>query len=653
MKSLSLFILFSILLSNSVSSQIQKVTRPFYKPNTLIGVTPYISNDYAIIDGFQYLSQMDSLFVYKHQNDKWELYQIIDVPPLGNDFEWSYQLYDNRIINLRRLNLSVDTIFINENNGQEFILKDKLYYEDNSEKIKISTFGDWIMIWSDDSQLNHDSISYQTTRFFKHIDNKWVLIDTFNHSFPTGRDYPPLSTCRNYTQMNDKFTIINNSFNSEKNYYSGKIDIYKLENDHWKLNQSIYAPDTTKEQIYFGRNVSLSPQSNFLAAMTKDSGVYIYSLINDKYEFFQKIDVINPMLYYHPIVITENEFFVASPKDDKKSINYYKLINGKFEFQCKIYPPGIYRENIYKFRGYNAIDKSGETLIVSDQSDFSQDSMKGAVYFIQIPARASITDTICSNEEYLFGDRIISESGIYYDTLQSSYCVDSIVRLDLTIVDNNMTEIDTFLCDGQSLNIANDDISDPGDYIFTLQNIYGCDSIVNLHLEYSEIDTSSTVLSDLGCDSGELKIDVEGNNPPFRYKWSNGFSDDYISGLSSGDYSLEVKDNSGCTYNYSFTVPDSIPYLMPNAFIPADNNEYNKIFWIYLADQSHDNPRVKLISTMIFDRWGNKVFESEGNNFWDGTRNGTPMPPQVYLYSISIQTPCGIETKNGQVTLLR
>ncbi|MEZ4907428.1 MAG: hypothetical protein R2771_07265 [Saprospiraceae bacterium] len=29
--------------------------------------------------------------------------------------------------------------------------------------------------------------------------------------------------------------------------------------------------------------------------------------------------------------------------------------------------------------------------------------------------------------------------------------------------------------------------------IFTLQNIYGCDSIVNLHLEYSEIDTFSTV----------------------------------------------------------------------------------------------------------------------------------------------------------------
>jgi gliding motility-associated-like protein len=57
----------------------------------------------------------------------------------------------------------------------------------------------------------------------------------------------------------------------------------------------------------------------------------------------------------------------------------------------------------------------------------------------------------------------------------------------------------------------------------------------------------------------------------------------------------------------------------------------------------------------IFDRWGNKVFETDSSDVgWDGTFNGKGMPSDVYVYLVEIQFPDGTNAvQKGEVSLIR
>ncbi len=63
----------------------------------------------------------------------------------------------------------------------------------------------------------------------------------------------------------------------------------------------------------------------------------------------------------------------------------------------------------------------------------------------------------------------------------------------------------------------------------------------------------------------------------------------------------------------------------------------------------------KLVTFAVFNRWGQKVFETNDPNVgWDGTFNGTPQDIGVYDYIIIIARPDGTNrTYKGNVTLIR
>ena len=91
-------------------------------------------------------------------------------------------------------------------------------------------------------------------------------------------------------------------------------------------------------------------------------------------------------------------------------------------------------------------------------------------------------------------------------------------------------------------------------------------------------------------------------------------------------------------------VDDCIDELkIPNAFTP-NNDGYNDKFVIQNAEGWH-------ISITIYDRWGNKVYESfEYNNTW----NGCELPAGVYYYIIHATAIEGRTTdKMGSIELIR
>jgi len=121
-------------------------------------------------------------------------------------------------------------------------------------------------------------------------------------------------------------------------------------------------------------------------------------------------------------------------------------------------------------------------------------------------------------------------------------------------------------------------------------------------------------------------------------------------------YCVEVTDTSGCKDTACVTVfveipcPDENLLAVPNAFSPnADNvnDEFCLQGWTPCNEEF-------LIS--IFDRWGEKVYESKDPNFcWDGTHKTKIMDAQVFTYYIKAKftEKNKIFIKKGNITLLR
>lgn len=103
------------------------------------------------------------------------------------------------------------------------------------------------------------------------------------------------------------------------------------------------------------------------------------------------------------------------------------------------------------------------------------------------------------------------------------------------------------------------------------------------------------------------------------------------------------------------TRSDSIVYqvrrclAIPNAFTPGDG-EVNETFDIVTY-----GGEVNVESFVIYNRWGQKVFEAQNSaDRWNGTQNGKPSPSDVYIYVLQVRFPNNdTATYKGEVLLLR
>lgn len=87
--------------------------------------------------------------------------------------------------------------------------------------------------------------------------------------------------------------------------------------------------------------------------------------------------------------------------------------------------------------------------------------------------------------------------------------------------------------------------------------------------------------------------------------------------------------------------------FIPNAFTPNNDNENDVL---YVRGQN-----IEIMTFMIFDRWGELVFEStDQSSGWDGTFKGELLDPDVYVYHLKVTCTDGQENLiKGNITLLR
>lgn len=104
----------------------------------------------------------------------------------------------------------------------------------------------------------------------------------------------------------------------------------------------------------------------------------------------------------------------------------------------------------------------------------------GEVYDIEI------FDTICDGEVYLWNKVKYTESGSYTQEFETIYGCDSVVTVHLFVAPIVREEIIEAICQGEPYRFGNTTLVKPGVYVDTAVSMYGCDSITTLTLRVHE-----------------------------------------------------------------------------------------------------------------------------------------------------------------------
>jgi len=87
----------------------------------------------------------------------------------------------------------------------------------------------------------------------------------------------------------------------------------------------------------------------------------------------------------------------------------------------------------------------------------------------------------------------------------------------------------------------------------------GCDSTAILNLSFASPPavTATSVNGNCGLPNASATATATGGSGNYLYSWSNGATGNFVTGLSSGNYTVIATDQNACTSSFQFTVTSS------------------------------------------------------------------------------------------------
>ena len=189
----------------------------------------------------------------------------------------------------------------------------------------------------------------------------------------------------------------------------------------------------------------------------------------------------------------------------------------------------------------------------------------------------------------------------------------------------------------------------PGIYTVTVSQTNKCKKIDSVKIYSPTKIDIALQKTDPCCSSssnGFVQAFAQGGYPPYLYKWSNSGSNDTISNLKKGSYTITVTDANNCTSLASVDLePIGINCIeIYSGFTP--NGDGNNDVWNIKGIESYPDCTVN-----IFNQWGENIFSSKGyDKPWDGTHKGKGLPSAVYYYFIDLGNG---DKYSGSVFLLK
>jgi hypothetical protein len=227
--------------------------------------------------------------------------------------------------------------------------------------------------------------------------------------------------------------------------------------------------------------------------------------------------------------------------------------------------------------------------------------------------RTNLELQICEGESVTIGPNEYSETGVYSDTLETVHGCDSIVNLDLLVTNEIVVSTNRVICAGSSIEFGGETLFEDGTYYDTIAISATCDSIyiLDLHVLNVIVLIQTVIEPDTGQSSGSIMIQVAGGIPPYSYLWSNGDTTNHPMNLDVGSYSLTITDALGCIAEYNFFLISATEDLLPGfeqiVVYPnpvCENGDLN----LAITRQTSD---VQQITLQVQNLWGQVFYKQE------------------------------------------
>ena len=269
-------------------------------------------------------------------------------------------------------------------------------------------------------------------------------------------------------------------------------------------------------------------------------------------------------------------------------------------------------------------------------------------------------------------------AGIYYVTVTNADGCSNTSQINVVV--NSLPQVSVSsnspLCEGQTLNlnasggtqyqwagpsnfssnspsptINNVTTQNAGLYYVTITNLCG-NTIDTINVIINLVPNISLDKKDESCkglNDGKITVNINSGQEPYTYLWSNGSTQNQLTQLTSGNYSVTITDANGCSSTDAITINNSEYdcFFIPTIFSP-NGDGVNDVLYV----RGHG---IKEFLLKIYDRWGNLIFESTDQNIgWDGTYKGKPMNTGAYAYHLKIVFINGTEKEiKDNITLIR
>jgi gliding motility-associated-like protein len=319
----------------------------------------------------------------------------------------------------------------------------------------------------------------------------------------------------------------------------------------------------------------------------------------------------------------------------------------------------------------------------------------------------NIDKTLCFGEKYYWNNRFLSSIDTYKAMLKNEYGCDSLVTLNLKILDKdsifqekktcnpkklgirkdalkNQQGCDSIvvtnftlreeirfnqvlrLCEGTSLRVGDTIYKTSGIYVKRLKNTEGCDSIVSTDLTIVHLDLKMPNDTFLNLGDSLYLLGISQTDFPIKWKWTPqpAISCDSCNGtwampIFPTMYSLTISDSiSNCRKEgrvYVRTGRECAVFL-PNIFSPNGDGKNDNLKIYY------GNCVKRIERYAIYNRWGNLIKQHSFNaqesiakemDIWDGLINGKIADADLYVYYVVVEYINGFqEVVKGDVMVL-
>jgi len=159
----------------------------------------------------------------------------------------------------------------------------------------------------------------------------------------------------------------------------------------------------------------------------------------------------------------------------------------------------------------------------------------------------SFSENVCGG--YNFNGKMLTASGTYFDTIPNAGNCDSIIQLQLNVKDVSSSIVSTTICEDSSFNFNGTMVKAEGTYFDTLSNTLGCDSVVTLQLTVDNPQVTWSNIVDTVYTNNSVQVLVGGT--PFGGTYSGtGVSGSYfypaVAGSGIHEVTYTYTNPSGC-----------------------------------------------------------------------------------------------------------